>query len=477
MALPPPRAALDLGLDRMLGLLAGLGQPHQSFPAVHVGGTNGKGSVCAYVESALRAAGYHTGRFVSPFLVEPRDGVIIDGATIAEDDWRDALAEVQRAAAATPLTAAATTFECWAAAAFLLFARARVDVAVIEVGVGGRTDATNVFSAPLCAAITSIALDHVGLLGPMIVDIARHKAGIIKAGCRVVVAPGLAPAVSAVFDEEAAAVGATLCVAAPLVWADKPARMASVGAGGDSIHIPLLGDLQLENAAVALAVLRHLATLPALARLGLDHAIPRGFAATTWPGRLQLVTIRRRGGSGGEQGTRFLLDGGHNEAAIIRVRHAVDELCAATGATRTMFIYAGTNSRDAGAILTLLLRRGDGLIAVPFSTPEGMPWIGHHPTAHVVATAERVLRGDSAPAAALTPVDPRSSVLPVPVGKEGEGVGSPRSLDVREATCVEAAVRMVEEEGDGGGATLYVICGSLYLVSDVFRSAGLVVEV
>jgi dihydrofolate synthase/folylpolyglutamate synthase len=195
---------LRLGLERITEVLQRLGNPHHSFQALHVAGTNGKGSTCALLEAALLAclapAGLRVGKFVSPFLMEPRDGVWLDGAPLAPGAWAAALAEVTAAAAAQPAAAPAlalTPFEQWTAAAFVAFARAGVHVAVVEVGVGGGGDATNALPPPLLALVTHIAMDHVDLLGPGLADIAGHKAGIFKAGVPAVTAPQRGDAMAA----------------------------------------------------------------------------------------------------------------------------------------------------------------------------------------------------------------------------------------------------------------------------------------
>ena len=193
--------SISLGLERIEAVLSALGNPHRQFKSIHVAGTNGKGSTCALLESALLGcSGIKVGKFVSPYLVTPRDAVSVSGLPLSEDAWAAALAAVEAAAASLPsLDLRPSPFETWTAAAFLAFARAGVSLAVVEVGVGGGGDATNILPPPLLALITPIAMDHVDLLGPLLADIARHKAGIFKkGGGRAISAPGQSSEVQAV---------------------------------------------------------------------------------------------------------------------------------------------------------------------------------------------------------------------------------------------------------------------------------------
>ena len=521
MSLPigaSPRPALDLGLSRVARALAALGHPEASFAAVHVAGTNGKGSVCALVEAALRAARppLRVGRFVSPFLCEPRDAVWVGGAPVGAAEWDAALARVMLAAAgvggatSSALAAAAaagaaateetlTTFELWTAAAFLLFREARVDVAVVEVGVGGRGDATNVLPTPAVAVITNVGMDHVELLGPSLADIAAHKAGIIKApregatsgGAAVaVLAPGQAPEAAAIVRQCAAEVGAELLEARALAWlegadggsgarsgaADLPysrlavEQPASPAATADAaaplqLRMPLRGSFQLLNGGAALAALRALQADPRRRFAALtDEAIATGFATAAWPGRLEVLRLRvaaaasdaaapsapAAGGGGGgaaadggsgSGGTlvSVLVDGGHNENALPFVREAIDELLASrSGAGIVHFVYACSASRPLSAALRLLLRPGDRLTAVPFSPPEGMAWVRAHAPEAVVAVAAGLL------------------------GPAGRARAA--------ASLAEALPDLAAAERDG---CLCVVCGSLYLVADLYRSGCL----
>ena len=182
---PAQYSAETFDLQRMVRFMADFGDPHRRYPALHVAGTKGKGSVAAMCASALRAGGYRTGFYTSPHLLDFGERIQVDGAYIP----REAVAEiVERMRASVPAHPGITTFELTTALAFLYFAEANVDVAVLEVGLGGRLDATNIV-LPRVAVITSLSYDHVGLLGHTLGEIAGEKAGIIKPGVPVVVAP------------------------------------------------------------------------------------------------------------------------------------------------------------------------------------------------------------------------------------------------------------------------------------------------
>lgn len=263
-----------LGLERMAALLSRLGDPQQSFRAMHVAGTKGKGSTSAFAASMCRAAGLRTGLTTSPHLSTARERIIIDDAMIDEDAFVSLAGEVEHAAADLD----ASFFEKMIAMALLAFARASVDVAVVEVGLGGRLDATNLV-VPSACAITRLGLDHTEHLGPTLEHIAREKAGILKPGVPAAVAPQDERALEVIVE-----VGAR--VAAPLIHVEPD----------PSLHPSLAGVHQLENASVAAALVR-------AGGLGVrDDDIRRGVARTTWPGRYE--TLR--------DAPVLVVDGAHN---------------------------------------------------------------------------------------------------------------------------------------------------------------------
>lgn len=349
---------IRLGLDRMREFLATLGEPHLRYAVVHVGGTNGKGSTVAMVARSLEAAGYRVGSNHSPHTSEINERIWIDGAPIDDAMLESCIGEVKRARDAWAATAGIegeplTYFEMITAVAFVAFARAQVDVAVIEVGMGGRLDATNVVS-PVVTAVTSIGLDHVDKLGPDLPSIAREKAGIFKKGVPAVIGP-MDQAASTVFVRHARVLGIEL-------W--KPGsdlRRAHTRDGGWDLSTPdgelsvrlrLQGDHQGANASVALAIL-HL-----LRRQGFpvpDEAIEKGFSSAWLPGRLEEV---RPG---------LIVDGAHNRAGA----EALARFLARRERPDVRILLWGMGEgRDALEIVAPLLPHVDELVTTSCAHPK-----------------------------------------------------------------------------------------------------------
>jgi len=288
---------VELGLERMRAHLARLGDPQEQVPCFHVAGTNGKGSTCAMLDSVLRASGRRTGLYISPHLQSPRERVKVDGKPISE---RAFAAAVARALKADP-RGELTYFELMTSIAFQHFASARCDVAVLETGLGGRLDATNVVAAPLAAVVTSIDFDHMSYLGNTLAKIAGEKAAIFKAG-RPAVYPELPPSAAAVVGR-AARIGAPVLVrrawrTTGVQWAR--GRQMLRAPNGRRYALSLLGTRQGRNAALARA---------ALDASGLniaETAWRRGLASVRWPGRFEVVRLGRR---------TAIVDGGHNPEA------------------------------------------------------------------------------------------------------------------------------------------------------------------
>lgn len=359
------RFGVALGLTRIEALLTALGQPQRQVPVVHVAGTNGKGSVCAYLSAVLVAAGYRVGRYTSPHLVSWRERICLNEQPIAAADLLAALQQVE--AAIAPDQPCPTQFEVLTAAAWLYFAQQQVDIAVIEVGLGGRLDATNVCQEPLVSVITSLSREHWQRLGPTLADIAFEKAGILKPGRPAVVGP-LPEAAAAVVQARLAALSVAALwpqPARPLAagWAElSPAAIAPL-VGPPLLTqplrypLPFLGQHQLTNSALAVAALLLLRRqgwrLP-------DSAIVAGMAAARWPGRLQWVTWRDRAGIA----QRLLIDGAHNPAAAEGLRAYVDTLPPrpVSGVTWLIGMLA---TKDHADVFQALLRPGDRLHLVP----------------------------------------------------------------------------------------------------------------
>jgi dihydrofolate synthase / folylpolyglutamate synthase len=346
---------VNLGLERIQTLLAALGSPHLSVPIIHVAGTNGKGSVCAYLASILCDAGYKVGRYTSPHLMDWNERICINNAPISTEN---ALNVLDRAISAIdPNLPIPTQFEIVTAAMWLYFAESQVDIAVIEVGLGGRLDATNVCDRPLATVITSISYEHWQQLGDTIAKIAGEKAGILKPGCPAIIGT-LPPEAMSVIDARVDALNCPVTWVKPAVPSPPTRSGSKVASGSDFLPwvesagvcypLALLGEMQLTNSAIAIA------TIQVLHQAGWqisDAAIALGMANTCWLGRIQWTNW---------QGQKLLIDGAHNTAAAIALRQYVDTL------DRPMSWTIGMLATKAHReIFQALLRPGDRLDLVP----------------------------------------------------------------------------------------------------------------
>jgi dihydrofolate synthase/folylpolyglutamate synthase len=358
---------IKLGLENIRHLCDALDHPERSFLSLHVAGTNGKGSVTAMVHAALVAAGIRAGRYTSPHLVHLSERFVIGGAPVDDDTLDDVARAVldcaDRLQEDGVIPAPPTFFEATTAIGFEIFRRARVEVAVIEVGLGGRFDATNVLEPPV-GAITSIALDHEAHLGHALEQIAFEKAGIIKPGMTIVC--GALPDVAM---DVVKGVGATR--GARIVDAVTQAHVRSEMEEGRArvtietrserygpLLLALRGEHQVGNAVVAVAVLE------AAREQGLDipqAAITRGFETVEWPARLELLQLAN--------GSRVLLDAAHNAEGARALRHYL----AAWHPERPALVIGVMRDKDVDAILRELLPVTSSVIATAANTPRAMP--------------------------------------------------------------------------------------------------------
>lgn len=328
------RLGMIPGLEATRSALARLGDPHLSVPCVHVAGSNGKGSTAAMIEAIARAAGLCTGLYTSPHLCRVTEVIRLDGEPVGDEAFTRAVAAVMDLGS-TELTA----FEALTVSAFRVFREAGVDLAIIEAGLGGLRDATNVIERPLATALTSVTLEHTAQLGPTIAHIAREKAGIFKPGAPVVLGALDAEAAS-VAEEAARAIGA-----GPIVKVGIEARDGEIvlrpGAPHPAITVKpgLRGPHQAENAAVAAGVAWILAARwPAV-----GENIARGIAEARWPGRLERIPY----GS-----VTLLLDCAHNpHAAAALARALPEEGCAPE---RTSLVFGALRDKAYGEMLSVL---------------------------------------------------------------------------------------------------------------------------
>lgn len=357
---------VKLGLDAERALLERLGHPQDAFLAIHVAGTNGKGSVCAMIASALRAAGFRTGLYTSPHLVRFNERVRVDGAEIADADLARLMQDVEREARACVEAGGrdVTFFEFTTALAFAHFREQRVQVAVLETGMGGRLDATNLVT-PVVSVITSIGFDHQQYLGDTIEKIAAEKAGIIKEG-RPVICGDLDPAALAVMRRIAGERGAPLALASQACAVRRKAQ----GLDGQRVAIetedeaigpltlPLLGDHQLANCALAVAALTRLREetglpLPA-------EAIRDGLAAVRWPARCHVV----------RKDPPVIVDGGHNPEAARALARTLEDL---RDRRPLGLVVSFLADKDAVAFLRELGGQAQRCWVVPIHSERAMP--------------------------------------------------------------------------------------------------------
>jgi dihydrofolate synthase / folylpolyglutamate synthase len=347
---------IKLGLDTITGLLARLGNPHERFITLHVGGTNGKGSTAAIAASILQRAGYRVGLYTSPHLIDFRERIQVDGVPISEERMAVLTARLQEK---DPI-GACTFFEFTTAVAFQHFADSRVDMAVVEVGMGGRFDATNVV-VPVVSAITNISLDHQEFLGHTLPAVAFEKAGIIK---------DHVPVVLGRLHREAAAVIEPIAhehKAPPYRWGRdfKAEGDPVLGFCYQGLHqsyaqltCPLAGAHQLENAACALAILEAASSRVPVS----EDAVRAGLQRVVWPGRLELLP-------GGDDEPAVLLDGAHNPAAAEVVLAHLNDHRRSHPDSRVILVVGMMRDKDCRGFLSLLSSVSDELILTQAQLP------------------------------------------------------------------------------------------------------------
>jgi len=331
---------LKLGLERISLLLERLGNPHRRLRCIHVAGTNGKGSVCAFIETGLRAAGFRTGLFTSPHLVEPTERIQIAGRPVSPEHFVEAFelvhAEAERLLAEGLLDGHPSYFETVTAMAFWLFDRLSVEYAVLEVGLGGRLDATNVVT-PELAVITPVDYDHEAYLGKSLEAIAAEKAGIIKPGVPLIISRQR-PEVEALLAACAARAGAPLFRASEwraedVIIEQRGSRFTAAGPLRLAIECPLAGEHQVSNVLTAVAALNQAGVRP--------EAIQQGIRRTRWPGRLEWVS----------ENPAILLDGAHNPAGA---RALADYIRRFEAGRRLRLVYGAMRDKAVEEVASIL---------------------------------------------------------------------------------------------------------------------------
>ena len=408
---------LDLGLKRISRLVDAATLP---WKAIHVGGTNGKGSVCASLNAMLTAANIRTSAFMSPHVLDRWDGISINGKTIQEDLFLDI--ENQVKSRNERLKLEATEFELLTTTAFEAFTREKAEVGIVEVGLGGRLDATNILQKPLATIITQISRDHHEILGDTVTEIATHKAGIMKPGVPCFADGSNLREVKEVLVNEAKKIEA-----GPLKF------VASIGKGSYSIRQHLTQNMeafQLGNLNLAYEACQLVLEEFSMSVYNPSQLLPFGVAATI-PGRKQYIDVSRVTGTD----MTILLDGSHNNAGAAGLNDHVKSRLRAKKPNRDgriTWILAFSESKEVDKILLHLLKRRDDVIAVEFGPVAGMPW-----------------------------------VRPLPAGTITQKVDGLRKMrHVRAMKNIEEAFKVAAEIK---GENDIVVAGSLYLVADVLR--------
>ncbi|HEX6976172.1 MAG TPA: folylpolyglutamate synthase/dihydrofolate synthase family protein [Vicinamibacterales bacterium] len=384
------RLGMKFGLENIARLCEALGNPQQQFRSILIAGTNGKGSVTAMTEAALRAAGYRSARYTSPHLVHIEERFAIDGRDVSIEALRavasDVSTVVQQLVARGGLEALPTFFECTTAIAFELFRRANVEIAVLEVGLGGRLDATNIVM-PIATAITSIDFDHQAQLGASLESIAFEKAGIIKAGVPVVCGP-LPREAEAVIAETCDARGARLVRATDAVRLDADGEQISIATAQrrlDRIQLALPGDHQRDNARVAVALVDELSGLGFPVS---DAALRTGLEQVRWPARLERFSWR---------GADILLDAAHNPAGARALASYLD----GHGWKDVTLVFGAMRDKDVAGMLQPILRSVAHVICTTAPTPRALPATELAPLVTRLAPASTGVEAIDDPAAAL----------------------------------------------------------------------------
>ena len=453
---------MDLSLGRIKSILNHLKNPQDSLKVVHVSGTNGKGSTIAYISSILLAANYVVGEFTSPYLRYPHDSIRINKIPISTEVYNFARGEVRRVE--TLLDVELTPFERLTVIAFLVFssAKANIDICLIEAGLGGLNDATNVFSKPILSVITSVSMDHEREIGPTLKDIARNEAGIIKPNVDVILAiQDSSDIYQAIYDlaeqvhsgsifevedkmVELGAFGKVVNITFPHVLKG----LDDIGVTWAAYHTPFkvkpgLGTsrIQQENLSVALTTVAHLFRMHFRNKLTIE-TVRRGIQSARWPGRLDQLTIMLNS----TQSLSILLDGSHNEDGVFQLSEYIQSVYRLMKHKQTLdklvWVIAFSSSKNYAKLLELFkFKSKDRIICTQFTTPVvEMPWI--------------------------------HAVSPEKVKEKVEMIYSNSLTAYSESNFQSAMIRAAKFAIDAETTkqtTQVIVCGSLYLVADIYR--------
>lgn len=399
---------IDLGLKRVSTLMSLLGNPHRNWYSVHVAGTNGKGSVCSYLTSVLKSAQIKSGRFTSPHLINRWDSISIDGESVDKKEFLSVESSVRETNIRHNV--GATEFELLTAVAFQIFSKCGIKIAVVEVGLGGRLDATNILEpvrflhqsptedqvkgttrGVLATIITKIGLDHQAFLGDSLKKIAFEKGGILKESTPCVIDGTNDKEVLDTIEEIAKSKNVLLkqthvynsgTSEAPFYYID------SINWGRIETSLtPLLGDYQKNNLACAVSALDILSQwFPQ--ELKNKNTIVEGIKSTYWPGRLQWINTALTIDNGLKKNVRILIDGAHNDSAADELSLFLnDHVRPKMKNGKIAFVTAFTSGKNYKGIISRVIKPGDSVVATEFDSVDGMPWIKAYDSAK---TAEMV---------------------------------------------------------------------------------------
>lgn len=405
------RFGIKPGLERITKMLAYVGNPQDKLKFVHVAGTNGKGSTCTMMASVLMEAGYKTGLFTSPFVIDFRERFMVDGEMISENEFAEIMTRVRTVNDLLEKSGTSLTqFELITAVALLWFVQKECDVVVLECGLGGRLDSTNVIRAPLCSVITKISLDHTDILGDTVEKIASEKAGIIKPGCPVVLAPHQEQAAVRVIEKKCAEIGSSLIVSGMDTVSVKTMlpTMSEIYYGGLRLMIPLAGAHQFENAVTTVNAARELNERGLVIS---DDQIVSGIAKAKIPARFEIIS----------HAPLVVVDGAHNPDGVEALCSSVDALL---GGRSIVGIIGMLRDKAYEEALSQIIPRFDMVLTVTPDSPRALS------AKELAACAERFA---------------------------GEGVSVKPVDSLKKAASI--ALDMTDE------ASAVVVCGSLYLAS------------
>ena len=400
------------GLDRIRILLERLGSPEKDLRCIHVAGTNGKGTVCSFLASVLKEAGYKTGLYTSPYIVDFRERIRVDGEMISEKDLEEVTetvkAEIEKLRSEDIII---TEFEAVTAAAFLYYKNVGCDFVVLETGLGGRFDATNVIESPLASVIVSISLDHVNILGNTISEIAFEKCGIIKNGCPVVTNSAQQTEALSVIKEQAEIKNSKLLVADvnAIKVIDETIKGSEIAYQSRNVFVPFPGNHQRENCITAITV------IDLLKKQGIavsEKAIADGIRKTRNPARCEVVS----------ENPLVILDGCHNEDSARALCSVMEKHLKEKKITAIMGMMA---DKDIDKVLSMMMPYFDKVYTVTPSNPRAMSR---------EELCEKIKN----------------------LGTQAESIDSSKDM-------LDKIIEIMNED------EVLIVCGSLYLCSDVYN--------